>query len=297
MKRLRLAILLGFSLVIAALAIGIPSAPAGGGGQVRQVHPGELQAAIAAARGGDTLVIHEGRYRGSFVIDKRLRLIGAAGEARPLIDGGCETRATILVRAPGVVLRRLHVVGADEAFGAVPSEVDFSAVASGRAVGLLVRDTCDAEYGINVFGSREVELIGNRGRGFSDAAFYVGAITSTGNGVLRVARNDGFASNRGLIVEDSAGGRIRVLRNRFHDNTAPGHGPPSGIFLHRSDGVLLIRNVVTDNGRFGIHLDPGSDRNRLFQNVIRRNPGGNLRDEGSGNCGSGNRPNPLPGCP
>jgi hypothetical protein len=47
---------------------------------------------------------------------------------------------------------------------------------------------------------------------------------------------------------------------------------------------------------FGIRLDSGSDRNRLFGNVARHNPGGNFRDEGTGNCGSGNRPNPFPLC-
>jgi parallel beta-helix repeat protein len=281
-----------------AVAIGIAAsgAPAGGGGRTIQVHPGELQAAIDRARGGDTLVIHEGHYRGSFVIEERLRLIGAKGEKRPLIDGGCRTRVTIAVRQAGVLLRRLHVVGADEGFGPVPSEVDFSAVESGRASDLLLRDTCDAEYGVNIFGSEEVDVIESRGRGFSDAAFYVGSISSTGDGVLRVARNIGFASNRGLIVEDSAGGRIRVVGNRFNNNVAAGLGTPSGVWLHRSDGVLLRDNIVRDNGRYGVHLDPGSDRNRLFDNVVLRNPGGNFRDEGSDNCGAGNRPNPFPPC-
>jgi parallel beta-helix repeat protein len=291
---LRTALIAGACSTV-AIALAAPGAPAGGGRTI-QVHPGQLQDAVERARGGDTLVIHEGRYRGSLVIDKGLRLVGAKREKRPLIDGGCETRATILVRAPDVLLRRLHVVGADEGFGAVPSEVDFSGVVSGRAVDLLVRDTCDAEYGINVFGSQQVDLIGNRGRGFSDAAFYVGAISSTGNGVLRVTRNIGFASNRGIIVEDSAGGRIRIVGNRLNNNTAAGLGPPTGIFLHRSDGVLLLDNRVRDNGRFGIHLDPDSDRNRLFDNVVLRNPGGNIRNEGSGNCGARNRPNSLPRC-
>jgi parallel beta-helix repeat protein len=278
--------------VIGLAASGAPA----GGGRTIQVHPGELQDAIARARAGDTLVIHQGHYRGAFVIDKRLRLIGAKREKRPLIDGGCDTRVTLAVRAPGVLLRRLHVVGATEGFGPVPSEVDFSWVESGRATHLLVRDTCDAEYGINVFGSAEVDLIENRGRGFSDAAFYVGAILSTGDGVLRVARNIGFASNRGIIVEDSVGGRIRVVGNRLSNNTAAGLGPPTGIFLHRSDGVLLIDNRVRDNGRFGIHLDPASDDNRLFGNVALRNPSGNIRNEGSRNCGARNRPNSLPSC-
>src|ERR687896_1757656 len=46
-----------------------PGAPAGAPRTI-QVHPGELQDAVERARGGDTLVIHHGRYRGSLVIDK-----------------------------------------------------------------------------------------------------------------------------------------------------------------------------------------------------------------------------------
>jgi len=286
------------ALTCLALAVSlVPEAATGGGARTIQVHPGQLQRAIERAGAGDTLIIHSGHYRGSFVIDKRLKLAGAAGERRPLIDGGCATRATISVRHGGVVLRRLHVVGADEGFGPGPSEVDFSAVRSGRISGSLVRDTCDAEYGVNVFGSAEVDVIGNRGRGFSDAAFYVGAISGTGDGVLRVTRNIGFGNNRGVIVEDVSGGRVLVVDNHLNDNRARGLGTPSGIFLHRSDAVLLIDNVVRANGRFGIHLDPDSDRNRLFGNVAIRNPGGNFRDEGSGNCGAGNRPDAFPACP
>jgi parallel beta-helix repeat protein len=291
------------AFVIACLAcLGVAAlllqggANGGSGSGVIQVRPGQLQAAIERARAGDRLVIHPGRYRGAFVIGKRLTIVGAAGRKRPVIDGGCATRVTIAVRAPGVVLRHLHVVGATEGFGSLPTEVDFSGVASGRAVDLVVRDTCDAEYGINVFGSQRVDVIDNRGFGFSDAPFYVGSIRDTGGGVLRVRGNEGFASNRGIIVEDSAGGRIVVHDNRLHGNRAPGEGVPTGIFLHRSDGVLLTENVVVGNGRFGIHLDPGSDRNRLFANTARRNPGGNLRNEGSGNCGARNRPDVLPPC-
>ena len=59
---------------------------------------------------------------------------------------------------------------------------------SGRISDSLLRDTCDAEYGVNVFDSGRSTVVGNRTRGFSDAGFYVGGIRSTGSGVLRVAR-------------------------------------------------------------------------------------------------------------
>ena len=287
------AVVLGVTLLFALTAAGGSTS---GYGRVIQVHPGQLRDALQRAANGDTLVVHPGRYRGTFTIDKRLRVVGAPGEHRPVIDGACRANLTLAVRHDGVVLRHLEVVGADEGFGSFPSEVDFRGVASGRAAELVVRDTCDAEYGINVFASREVEVVGNRGLGFSDSAVYIGGIASTGDGALRVVANDAYRNNRGIIVEDSAGGRIRVIGNSVHDNSSPGEGTPAGIFVRNSDAVLFSGNKALDNGSFGIHLDANSDRNRLFDNTARRNPGGNFRDEGSGNCGSGNHPNAFSPC-
>lgn len=284
-------------LVLAAVLAALPATVSGAGAaRVLQVHPGQLQSKLAAARDGDMLVVHHGHYRGGFAIYKRIRLIGARGEPRPLIDAFCDARAAILVRDAGVVLRRLVVTGADEGHGDFPSEVDFSGVASGRAVDLTVRDTCDAEYGINVFGSRKIDVVGNRGSGFSDSAIYVGGVTTTGNGVLRVNRNEAFGNNRGIIVENSAGGDLRFKDNRIHGNRSAGEGTPSGIFVHNSDGVLFSGNTIHDNGTYGVHIDPGSDGNRFFGNTVSRNPGANFLDEGSGNCGARNHPNPFPPC-
>jgi parallel beta-helix repeat protein len=203
------------------------------------------------------------------------------------------------VRRPAVELRGLRVVGADEGFGPFPSEVDFSNVAFGRARDLVLRDTCDAEYGINVFDTGPVSLIGNEARGFSDAGLYVGGIEDTHGGAISVRGNETYGNNRGVIVEDSTGGRIVVRDNELHDNRAPGEGEPTGIWLHDSDGVRIVGNSITDSGELGIHLSVGSDANVLNDNVVRRNPT-NLLDEGSGNCGSGNRfgssGNVLPPC-
>lgn len=279
--------------VAAALLAQAPAAA--GGGRVIDVRPGELQGALARAGDGDTLMIHHGRYRGTFTISERLKLIGAPGEKRPLIDGRCRTRAVIEVLASGVVLRRLHVVGSDESAGPFPSSVEFRRVRGGRVTDSLLRDTCDAEYGVNVFDSGAVTVRGNTARGFSDAGLYVGAITDTGNGTLRVADNETFHNNLGVIVEDSDGGRIVVEQNLIRDNTAPGEGTPSGIFVRNSDGVRFQGNAVVRNGELGIHLDPGSDRNRLFGNRIRANPR-NVLDEGTGNCGRGNVPNAFSAC-
>jgi parallel beta-helix repeat protein len=280
----------------AALALAAPA-----GARTIEVRPGKdaIGEALSRAERNDTLRIHPGRYREALTIDKRVSLTGVPGEPRPTIDGRCRTQFTIAVRRFGVELRHLRVVGADEGFGPFPAEVDFSGVSLGRARDLVLRDTCDAEYGINVFGTGPVSLINNRASGFSDAGLYVGGIEDTGAGAISVRGNDSFQNNRGIIVEDSAGGRIVLLGNEIHDNAAAGEGAPTGIWLHEADGVRLVENRVTESGELGIHISSGSDDNELNRNVVRRNPT-NLLDEGSGNCGSGNRfgrsGNLLPPC-
>jgi nitrous oxidase accessory protein NosD len=278
-----------------AAAVALLVLPASAAARTIDVRPGGLHSAIERANAGDTLIVHEGHYRGSFVIDKRLKVYGAQGERRPLIDGRCRTRVTVRAAADGIVLRRLHVVGADRSGGPLPIEVDFTNRRSGEISNSLLRDTCDAEYGVNVFHSRRIKVLRNRALGFSDAGIYVGGVDSTGRGVLVVRGNRSFRNNRGFILEDSAGGTIRVLHNRFFGNRSPGHGPASGIFVRNSDAAVFRENEVSRNGRFGVDIDARSSRNRFVRNLLRPNPV-NVRDRGTGNCGGGNRPEAFPAC-
>lgn len=282
--------------VLAALAVLAVLAPAAPAAKKRKpgiyVKPGPdaIAKAIERARPGQTIRIRRGRYPESLVIEKPVRLM-AAGKVRPVIDGRCATDITIAVRTGGVILRRLKVVGADEGFNnnPYPSEVDFSQVNSGRARGLVVRDTCDAEYGINVFDTGPVQILRNQARGgFRDAGIYVGGIQTTLGGALRVRDNVSYGSNRGVIVEQvAAQADVRVTANRLRANTAPGIGEPTGLFLHVTQDVLVYGNHVTGNGVYGIHIDSGSNFNRLYNNQVSGNPTDFL-DEGTGNCGSGN---------
>ena len=282
------------ALAVAAAATLLIAAPGAlaenrGRGPI-EVRPGDdaIAKAIARADSGDTIRVHAGRYREALVITKRVKIIAAKGDD-PVIDGRCRTGIVIAVRTGGVLLRGLTVIGADEGFGSVPIGVDFNGVGRGSARDLTVKNTCgeEVEYGINVFGSERINIVGNRTRGFEDAGIYVGGITSTGNGALSIRDNNTFNNNRGIIVEDSAGGKIVVESNRIHDNDLAGLGPPTGIFLHNSDGVRIFDNDVSENGEIGIHLDGESDANVLTSNRVSGNPT-NLLNEGSDNCGNGN---------
>jgi parallel beta-helix repeat protein len=112
-----------------------------------------------------------------------------------------------------------------------------------------------------------------------------------------VRENVAYGNNRGVIIEDTlAPADVRVTANRLRANAlTPGEGPAAGIFLHRSDGVLIFGNNVQSNGTYGIHLDPQSDLNQLFNNALGGNPT-NFYDQGTGNCGSGNQGFSIAAC-
>jgi parallel beta-helix repeat protein len=267
------------------------------------VHPGKnaFTKAINRASNGDTLRIFEGRYRGGVEIDKKLTLRAVGPNGRPLIDGRCLANKAITVTHPGVVLRGLKVVGAATGFGSFPSEIYYEGVSTGRVEDVRVGDTCgDVEYGINVFQSGHLKIVGNRTTGFTDAGVYIGGITDTGTGALRVDNNESRRNNRGIIVEDSAGGRVEITENDADHNALTGEGSPDGIFLTNSDGVLIQKNFAGQNGASGIHLNSTSDGNSLVDNSAIGNPGPGILNEGTGNCGSGNlgsvAGNPLVPC-
>lgn len=257
---------------------------------------GAVSSALEGAHNGDVLRIHPGHYVDNFQITKAVRLKGV-GDSRPVIDADCNARATIEVRHSGVTLENLRVQGADEDFGAFPSEVDFQSVVSGTARNLRTIDTCDAEYGINAFDTGHVKILDNFGKGFSDSGIYVGSITDTHGGTLLVRGNKAVHNNRGAIIEDTFRNTDVVFRqNVLKANTLSGEGAPDGLFLHNSDGITITANTSDDNGASGYHADVTSDHNHFVDNTADGNGGGPYADDsGHGNCGAGNSFS-IPGC-
>lgn len=262
------------------------------------VRPGNDAIAKALERVKEPGVVRvkRGRYREQVTIAKQVKL-RAVGRGRPVIDGECEAELTVAVRHDDVKLRGLKVVGAGT--GTFPIEVDFTGVSGGGVRDVVLKDTCgDAEYGINLFETGPIDVLDSRAAGFSDAGFYAGAISGTPGGAIRFRGNEAFHNTRGVIVENSAGGDIRVSDNVFNFNDVPGFAGAAGIVINNSDGVLVERNEARGNLDFGLHLTPGSDRNTILSNTLLDNPV-DLRNQGSGNCGTGNTfatGDPLPPC-
>jgi parallel beta-helix repeat protein len=260
---------------------------------------GALQRALAKARPGDTIVVHAGHYFGQALVTvPRIKLIGARGP-RPLIDGRCRTNDAIKVEAPDVLVRHLAAIGAAKGFGEFPSAVTFASQPSGTAQDLVVRNSCNAEYGIDIIlGSRQ-QIIGNTASGFADSGIYVGQVVQHGHGApLLVQGNHTVGNSRGIIVESSHGDDIRVIDNVMDGNTLPGLGetPPAGLLLNAADGIFVKGNQAHGNGSYGFDLRTSS-RNRFIANNFGQNPQNLNVGPGSGaNCGTGNVPNVFAPC-
>jgi parallel beta-helix repeat protein len=248
-----------------------------------EVYPGRhaLSKALSNVHAGDILNIHAGTYPEAVTISKRVRL-QAAGDGVVTVDGQCQTRFTITVQHNGVVIDGLRIVGANVGYGDFPSEVNFTNILTGTLKNSVLRDTCDAEYGVNVFSSSHIRIIHNNAVGFSDAGIYIGGITSTPGGALAARRNFTHGNNRGIIVEDSSGATIRVGANTIRNNDT------SGIFLHNSDGIILNGNTLshklTTDVTYGIELDANSDNNQVAKNSSHGHTFDLANEGGSNNC-------------
>ena len=300
------------TLVAAALGAALVVAPAA---QAKKfdVKPGKgtLQKAIDKAKPGDKLALKKkGEYRGGVLVDKSLTIRGPGnGKKLPTVDGRCNTAFTMLVIDSPVTLKNFKVTGATDELGSQygGAEVNFIEGGGGAAIGLKMQDECGVKYGVNVFDTPgDVLVTQGRYKGYDDAGVYVGGIRNAGSSV-EVTDNVATENNRGILIEDSEGNAgILVADNVANSNT---NGfTPSGIFLHNADGVVISGNGSDSNPYAGIHIDVTSDGNRVLDNQASGNGAGaqggagfDFLNEGSGNCGSGNRfatvgGNPLGAC-
>jgi parallel beta-helix repeat protein len=268
---------IGLAVVVAGFMGGATEASAGTHAII-EVFPGPnaIGQALSGANPGDVLNIHAGTYNERVEARVPDVTLQAAGDGDVTIDGQCQPRIVVNVSADGVTLDGLRVIGAD---GSVPIAINFSGVDSGRVVNSSVEDTCgDAEYGVNVFDSGSIVVSRVTASGFGDAGIYIGLVLSTPQGPLTVSNNESFGNDRGIIVENSSGGKIVVTGNYLHDNAT------TGIWVTNSDGVRVLRNRAFDNVLTGIDLDSFSDHNLVRRNVAQGHTFDLANEGGTGNC-------------
>ncbi len=214
-----------------------------GGAPAAEVHVGAgqphatLHGAVAAARDGDTLVVHGGVYQeGNLRVDKALALVGMA---EPVIDGAraCEvvTVTASGVSIKGFVIRNSGVSSLEDRAGIRVSEAGRVVVSTNRIE--------DCTFGIYLSKARDCEVTGNEVRGTP------GNEQDSGNGIHL------WSCDR-VTVSDN-----HVSRHR------------DGIYLEFATDSRIERNTVEDNLRYGLHF-MFSHRNAYRHNAFERNGAG-----------------------
>ncbi len=283
--------LLRLTTVFAALAMGLGSAVEVSAQAARTLTVGQgqtyatLDAALAAARDGDTIEVHGGVYP-AVVVDKSVSLIGLD---QPVIDGGGQG-TVVRLAAPNTLLQGFVVRGSgpepDRDHAGVTVTGEGSTVAANRledvlfgvyvseADNVIVREndiTSKADFdearkgdGVRVWYSDGVKLIDNTIHDARDIVlWYSKNLVLSGNLVThgrygvhfmycdgaRVEHNDFESNSTGLYVMYS-----RDVALRF--NTIRGQWGPSGygVGFKESDAITLSDNVIVDN-RGGLFFD------------------------------------------
>jgi nitrous oxidase accessory protein len=196
-----------------------------------------ITAAVAAARNGDTIVVHAGLYREpKIAIDKRLVILG---KDAPVLDGEGK-HGLLLVTADDVTIR-----------GLVLRNVGTSFVEDRAAIRVTAAHGCAIEQN-----RLENTFFG----------IYLANVTDCriANNVLRATGQRETESGNGIHLWTSR--RITIT-----DNHISGHR--DGIyfeFVHDSD---IRGNLSNDNLRYGLHF-MYSDDCRYLHNVFRHNGSG-----------------------
>ncbi|WP_300515230.1 nitrous oxide reductase family maturation protein NosD [Aliiroseovarius sp.] len=238
--------------------------------------PGVLVAAIAAAEEGDEIILSPGRYDGPVTIDKTLTL---SGEDGAVIDGN-GTLSVVLVDAPDVVLRGLHLTNS----GRVHEPIDAGVKLTTKARGARVLDNVltDNLVGIDIHGARNALVKGNRIEGLR-----LPRMNDRGNGIYvwnapgaEVIGNDVRYGRDGIFTNVSQRNVFRdnVFRDlRFavhymytNDSVVEGNisiGNHLGFALMYSDRIVVKGNTSINDRDHGVMLNY-TKQSDVFANLV-----------------------------
>ncbi len=170
------------------------------------VNAGEkIQAAIDAARPGDTILILPGTYNEGVVVKRNnITLRGQLdGTTRPILDGQKQIGNGVIACGDNFTIENLHIKNY-QANGVVANGPDGVTMRN-----IFAEDT--GEYGLFPVHSKNVLLENNIVTGSSDAALYVG---QSENVVMR--NNEAYGNVTGLEIENTS--NALAENNYLHDN-------------------------------------------------------------------------------
>ena len=282
-------------------------------GVVRQV-PGEypnIQTAVDAAAPGDLVLVGEGVYREEVTITTPSVTLRGVDRNRVVLEGEFQRSNGITVFADAVAVENLT------AQNYTLNGIFFTGVTGYR--GSYVSTYNNGDYGIYAFDSYEGVLDHSLASGSPDAGFYIGGcypcktVLDHVTSVMNIG--DGYSGT-------NSGGDLYIVNSVFTDNgggVAPNtfdvepHPPQrettiignvvsrnrgSGISIVGGNHNVIERNLIQDNGGYGVLVYATRDRNyypatgnRVRRNLISGSGRADLALSGLGslgNCFEGN---------
>jgi len=232
--------------------------------KVEKEEGGGLAAALKSAKPGDTILLGPGVFRGNFLIEKPINLIGKPGA---ILDAEGEG-SVIRVDAADVTISGLTIRGS----GADHEKSDSGVFLGKKAHRAQVLDNhiTGNLIGVYVWGQKDAVVRGNVIVGRRDHH-----MNSRGNGVYvwnapgaKVLHNDIRYGRDGIFVNASKknkfiGNRMRDLRFAVHymythNSEVSGnesHNNHAGYALMFSDRLTVRKNLAVDSLRHGILLN------------------------------------------
>ena len=215
-------------------------------GETLIVSPGDsIQAAVAAAKPGDTVFVRPGRYHETIYIDKdNIRLIGGIEKGeRATLDGQGKLNDAILYSGNNIVVENFMITQykGNGIMGQGGNNFEIR--------GNIIADT--GVYGIFPQLGKNGIVEHNIVSGIEDAAIYIGMSDN-----IHVAHNEVFDSVAGIEIENS---RHAIVENNYVHNNTGGVLAfiTPGLPIKTTFDVIIRNNFIVDNNHknFGA---PGS---------------------------------------
>ena len=200
-------------------------------------HCSTLRQGIAAARGGDTVMLTQGTYReGNIIISKSIHLIGVGN---PVLDG--ENKNEILtLTGKNIVIRGIHFANAGYS-----SMNDYAALKVIDATNILIENNTvtNASFGIHIANSTH---------------------SVVRNNVIRGTNKSEHTSGNGIHLWKSS-------HMTIENNSIQGHR--DGIYFEFVTESMISKNVSEMNIRYGLHF-MFSHSDTYTGNIFRNNGAG-----------------------
>ncbi|MGZ5539842.1 MAG: right-handed parallel beta-helix repeat-containing protein [Halobacteriota archaeon] len=211
-----------------------------------------IQAAVNAAKSGDTVSVAPGTYTENVLVNKPLTILAAS--ARPTVRAADASKDVFLVTSPGVRVDGLTVTG-----GA--SGVHIQNTSKCVVTSIFGRDNV---RGVYLSHSTENE-ISNCNLADNSYGIYGDSASSNtiASNVATGSTGNGQTLGDGIFL--NYGDSNTITQNNLSANHV------FGISLYSSPRNIISNNTFSDNDLVGVRLAPGSNDNTISFNTLARN--------------------------